>query len=723
MALAAGALLAGGLAAFGASAASANTPPEGPGPWYVNPVSGNDANSCLSPTQACKTIKQALIDEGTGNNINSSPPATAAQDTIYVSAGVDPEACPINVAADNNGVSIVGAGQSLKKKKVSTIIAPTGPCGGGGLININTTGVTISNLVVSGGNASGQTTGIVAGPFTTITKVTVLSGAAIGIAIEGVTAAVSSSTIGSATSCSTTATESSSGDIITVAKIPKCAKGFTAVTVGDAHVPNHAAAFELNKTEIQTAGNLVVDNGATIYFNTSSYGYSSVGILCAGATADCDITDSDIIGGGTYLAGAVGIVVEGGAAAEILGNTITGNADSTAPVSPAQAHGVGIAIEPGAGTNVVQVGDNTVKTDGNTLGGNDSAIVVEGQALASSQVVNIIGNKVTSGSANKGGGVVVAGAAAGSNVGSVTIQDNTIGLGATAPGAGVVLEAADGILVGGTTAQGNTVSGNGLGINVTSAACITAEGSHTNTITGNTVTNNTLFGILVDGVASLPELFGGKACATDVNTGNTITSNVVTGNGLLGNAEGVYGADIIDFGLFQAPTFPAASYTFNIASGTPVAGCTGETPCSWSVSAFDTGAASPGEKVPEGTAFLIGTDCATTAQNCITAFTATTPSGFQTISNNALAPSPLELTGEAGALSSLTTPFVGDGAATTYTNNDVTTAADGNTITGDVCTNGLGAPTDQVPNTLTSNKESGSQVLNVATATAAYDAC
>jgi hypothetical protein len=382
-------------------------------------------------------------------------------------------------------------------------------------------------------------------------------------------------------------------------------------------------------------------------------------------------------------------------------------------------------IVPAATTNVVQVGDATVKTDGNSLGGNDSAIIVEGTAPAAGddQVVNIIGNKVTSGSANKGGGVVVAGAAAGANVASVTIQDNTVGLGATAPGAGVVLEAADGILVGGTASQGNTVSGNGLGIDVTTAACTATEGSNGNTITGNTVTNNTLFGILVDGVASLPELFGGPACSADYNGHNTITSNTVTNNGLLGNAEGVYGADIIDFSNFNAPTFPAASYSFNVASGTPITGCTGETPCSWSVSAYDTGAASPGEKIPEGTAFLIGTDCATTAQNCITAFTATTPSGFQTISNNPLAPSPLELTGEAGALSSLTTPFVGDGNTTTYTNNDVSTNTGTNTITGDICTNGLGGPTDAVPNTLTSNDESGSQVLNVATATAAYDAC
>jgi len=728
-AVAAAALLSGAALSF-AGTASAATAPEGPGPWYVNAATGNDLNSCLSPSQACKTIKVALLDEGTGNT------GTPAQDTIYVAAGTYNEPASANAvptattagsinitSAGNDGVSIIGAGQSLKKKRQGTIVAPAGTCTGG-LINITSTDVTISNLVVSGGDCTGQTAGIVAGADTTITKVTVLSDAADGIVIPDVSAAVSSSTIGSATSCSTTATESSSGDIITVAKIPACAKGFTSVTVGDAHVPNHASAFKLSKNEIQTSGNITVDNGATVYFNTSAYGYSAVGILCEGPTGNCDITDSDIIGGGTYLAGAQGIAVEGGAAAQILGNTVTGNADSTPPVSPATAHGVGILIVPAATANVVQVGDNTVKTDGNTLGGNDSAIVVEGTAPAAGddQVVNIIGNKVTSGSANKGGGVVVAGAAAGANVASVTIQNNTIGLGATAPGGGIVLEAADAILVGGTSAQGNTVSGNGLGIDVTSAACVSAEGSSANTITGNTVTNNTLFGILVDGVASLPELFGAPACATDVNAGNTITSNVVTNNGTLGNAEGVYGADIIDFGNFAAPTHPAASYSFTVASGTPITGCTGEAPCSWSVSAFNTGAASPGEKIPEGTAFLIGTNCATTASNCITAFTAETPSGFQTISNNSLAPSPLLLTGEAGVLSSLSTPFVGDGV-TSYTNNDTTSAASTNVITGDICTNGLSSPTDAVPNSLTGNTESGSQVLNVATATAAYDAC
>jgi parallel beta-helix repeat protein len=317
----------------------------------------------------------------------------------------------------------------------------------------------------------------------------------------------------------------------------------------------------------------------------------------------------------------------------------------------------------------------------------------------------------------------------------LSIQNNTIGLGATAEGAGVVLEAANFIGVGGTSAQGNTVSGNGLGIDVTSlttaGACVTAQGSNDNSIEGNTVTNNTLFGILVDGGASLPELFGSRVSPTLCeNNGalgpNLIENNVTTNNGTLGNAEGVYGADIIDFSNFVANTAATPPYIFNVAAGTPITGCTGETPCSWSVSAYDSAATVTGEKIPEGTAFLIGTDCSGAQNNCITAFTATTPSGFQTISNNPLAPSPLELTGEAGALSSLATPYTGDGGpgvgTITYTNNASVSGVT-NTYSGNICTTGASTPSDSVPNSLTGDTESGSPVLNVATATAAYDAC
>lgn len=38
--------------------------------WYVNGVSGNDNNNCLSTTTACKTIGHAVSLASTGDSIN-----------------------------------------------------------------------------------------------------------------------------------------------------------------------------------------------------------------------------------------------------------------------------------------------------------------------------------------------------------------------------------------------------------------------------------------------------------------------------------------------------------------------------------------------------------------------------------------------------------------------------------------------------------------------------
>lgn len=762
-AVAAAALLSGAVLAF-SGGANAITPPEGPGPWYVNPVTGNDANSCLSPSQACKTIAKALIDEGTGN------PGTPLQDTIFVSAGVDPEPGPISVAADNDGVSIVGVGQSIKKKKQSTIVDPSGNCTGtadtGGLLNLDAVTpngtTTVSNLVLSGGNCTGQTAGIVAGGNTNVTKVTILAAAPYGIeassaVAEGpVTLNASSDTIGSATSCSTTATETSSGNIITVAKVPKCAKGFTAVTVGSGNTPDESAAFKLTKTEIQTTTALSVDNGDTVFFNTTPFGYSQAGVDCVqsgSGNVQCNVSNSAIIGGGTFLSGADGIAISGGAGANVFGNTITGNADSAAPSGSNFGEGVGVLVEPGTGSNKVIIG--APGKDGNKFSGNDNGVGAFGTASVSAQPVTVNSNTVSSGSANKGIGVAAFGLIHGFNYGSLDILNNTVSQGIENTGGGIGLIGSSGVTVGGLdnsgSRAGNDVTGNGLGIYITSVPAVNitilgspvvfpacALGSTGNTVTNNTVTNNTLFGIDVDGVASLPELVSENVCGSDLNGNNTIESNVVTNNGTFANAEGVNGADMIDFGNYTPTAFPSAGtyppYKFTLAAGDQITGCTGETPCTFSAQVYDTGALSPGEKIPEGTKFVLGNCVSGVSGSCMTAFTAATGSGFQTISNNPLAPSTLNFTSEAGALSSLTTPITAPSGGQQFTsapagNVTQTYASDGGTpniygagATANVCTNGDGGPGMQT-NTLTSNQESDSAVFNAVTSTAGYDAC
>src|SRR5712691_671989 len=40
------------------------------GPWYVNSATGNDANDCLSPATACKTIQAAINKASAGDTVN-----------------------------------------------------------------------------------------------------------------------------------------------------------------------------------------------------------------------------------------------------------------------------------------------------------------------------------------------------------------------------------------------------------------------------------------------------------------------------------------------------------------------------------------------------------------------------------------------------------------------------------------------------------------------------
>jgi fluoride ion exporter CrcB/FEX len=311
----------------------------------------------------------------------------------------------------------------------------------------------------------------------------------------------------------------------------------------------------------------------------------------------------------------------------------------------------------------------------------------------------------------------------------------------------VTLLGANGVTVGGdnnvSVAQGNKVDGNGLGIYVTSIPTLSdfhsqsfpgcELGSSGNSITNNSVTSNTLFGIDIDGQTSLPELVSEEQCGSDLNNKNVVNDNIVTGNGLLGNAEGVYGADIADFSNYNASTYPnttsAPPFKLQLAVGTQATGCSGETPCTWTMQVYDADAGASGEKIPEGTQFTIGTCVTNVSGSCITAYVATTPSGFQTVSNQPLAPSTITMTGEAGALSSLTTPVTGNAGTVFLSNFEAgVTNALANSYSLNVCTNGLTAPTDAVANSLTTqntggNFESGSTVFNTATATAPYDAC
>jgi hypothetical protein len=287
------------------------------GPWYVNVTTGRNTNSCLSPTQACATIAHALLNE-------AASPGTSSQNVINVAAGLDHEP-PITVTSANGDVSIVGAGQIGKKRKKATVFAPNDASGcataaAGALLNLQASvNVTISDIIVSGSDCTGQVAGIATGIDSAVTLTTVASGADYGFLVAGGTANLSSDTIGSLTVCTTTATEISAGTIVAVSNSdPRCAKGYTAINVDGVTED----AFPLDKREIEVAAPLMADNGDTVYFNTTPLGYIADGILCTGAGTICNVSDSFILSGGTAMSAVDAIVITDGAVGSLSGNTV-----------------------------------------------------------------------------------------------------------------------------------------------------------------------------------------------------------------------------------------------------------------------------------------------------------------------------------------------------------------------------------------------------------------
>ena len=50
--------------------------------WYVNGVTGNDTNNCLSPTSACKTIGHAISLASSGDSIMVAAATDSENPTI-----------------------------------------------------------------------------------------------------------------------------------------------------------------------------------------------------------------------------------------------------------------------------------------------------------------------------------------------------------------------------------------------------------------------------------------------------------------------------------------------------------------------------------------------------------------------------------------------------------------------------------------------------------------
>jgi hypothetical protein len=123
--------------------------------WYADGVHGNDANTCKSPTTACKTIGHAISLASSGDSIMVSTATYGENLTISKSLkiiGSSASATIIDGGRARTVVTITNASASviLSRMTIRNDFAEAG----GGVSNSGT--LTISNSTVSGNVATGS---------------------------------------------------------------------------------------------------------------------------------------------------------------------------------------------------------------------------------------------------------------------------------------------------------------------------------------------------------------------------------------------------------------------------------------------------------------------------------------------------------------------------------------------------------------------------------------
>jgi hypothetical protein len=250
---------------------------------------------------------------------------------------------------------------------------------------------------------------------------------------------------------------------------------------------------------------------------------------------------TDVHGTAKLGNGNDGVLIQGGAAANTLGGTVTGAANvisdnGSPPHKYSAGFGDGVAIS-GSGTSGNVVLGNKIGTDinGTAALGN----IIDGVAIESGATANTVGGTATGAtnviSANGGSGVYISGSGTSSNV----VLGNKIGTDVN--GTARLGNAANGVLiqfgatantVGGTaTGAANLISANGRDGVVLSGS----NGYYTAGTSGNVVLGNKI-GTDVNGTANLGNSRGGLvidngATANTVGGSATGAANLISGNG------------------------------------------------------------------------------------------------------------------------------------------------------------------------------------------------
>ncbi len=557
----------------------------GPAPssYFVTPPPfGNDfggSNTCTLKQTPCATIAHALREEAA-----LSPGAKSTVITLAKGTYNDPSDVMFSaLSVGNDNVTITGAGKAtaIDPQNCGALAATIAgeDAGASAIINFQgLTGVTIENLTLNGGSVAGGVCpnylAAVLGPRSpggtqnSIVNTFINGGAPYGI-LQNDNAGM---TIISNTLVPVLCTAKVKGPNfglnagwgfianLKLNKIPACAQfiegghgAFTAVFINGV---GYTATFSaLTKTIVLTGylgtplpSTPEIPVGATVIFNTSVAPFTQYGIACnspaepADITTTCAISDNTVTAGGwVYSNHPVGIVVTGGATANVDGNTVSGIADTA-------GDGTGIALIPAsdgtsAGTTVVGVNElnNPSTGKGNKVSASDTGIVVHGVDTGFNDTFSYQVNANVVSSANVAGLVL---ADLGYGFGSLGAPAELNSVSGVPLGSGIILQGVKNQVFGGASAStGNTSSGNGLGLVLlpcTDPVCQSvvpgpALATTANTVQNNSMTNNSGYGVLTLGGYQPLEVASSTSGAPGVNglfasTANTFNSNTWTGN-------------------------------------------------------------------------------------------------------------------------------------------------------------------------------------------------
>jgi hypothetical protein len=120
--------------------------------WYVNGMSGNDSNSCMSAQMACKTIGHAISLASAGDSIRVGAATYPENVTIGINLKVIGAGASTTIIQGNHSGTVLTVSPTASTVTLSNVTISNGYAPKGGGI-VNSSALALSNVVVSGNSA------------------------------------------------------------------------------------------------------------------------------------------------------------------------------------------------------------------------------------------------------------------------------------------------------------------------------------------------------------------------------------------------------------------------------------------------------------------------------------------------------------------------------------------------------------------------------------------